>query len=180
MYGGHIRKERYIPRHLIANEINPLFCECLPVVLCNPFRGCDTTCWVNRKGKRPTVNWLHIYMLSNLKKKTSHKYNLDGSVEVARIYALLSYGKKRRYIDTFDELHYTMARTTDKSTTVLPPTEYAFKEHVFCAKWHALNWCKSNVRNQELIKPVVHIWSACDDGLITPKMHNLLLLRFET
>ena len=45
-------------------------------------------------------------MLSNLK-KTFHEYNLDDSVDVARIYALLLYGKKGRDVDTFDELRYT-------------------------------------------------------------------------
>ena len=121
----------------------------------------------------------HIHAITLKKKKILHNYNLDGSVEVARRYALLSYGKKRRDIDTFDDLRYTMAMTTDKSATMLPPTEDAFKEHVLCAKLHALNWCKSHVQNQELIEPVVHIWSACDDGLITPTMNNLLLLSFE-
>ena len=33
-------------------------------MLCNTFGGggdtCDTTCSVNRKGTRPTLNWLHI------------------------------------------------------------------------------------------------------------------------
>ena len=48
-----------------------------------------------------------------------------------------------------------------------PPTEDAFKEQVLCAKCHALIWCKSHVPNQELIEPVGHSWSSCDDGLIS-------------
>ena len=75
----------------------------------------------------------HIGMLSNL--ETFHEYNLYDSVDGARSYALLSYGKKGRYVDTFDELRYTMTMTTDKSATMLPPTEDAFKEHVLCAKF---------------------------------------------
>ena len=101
MYGGHTGNERYIPGHLIANEIGPSVCEYLPAV--QLLSGCDTTCSVNRKCKRPTLNWLHTYiyidMLSNF--KSFHEYNLGDSVDVARIYALLSYGKKaerRRYI----------------------------------------------------------------------------------
>ena len=66
-------------------------------LLCNSFRGVISA---NRKGKRPTLNWLHIIdMLSNF--KSFHEYNLDDNVDGARIYALLSYGKKwerRRYI----------------------------------------------------------------------------------
>ena len=117
-------------------------------------------------------------MLSNL--KTFHEYNLDDSVDVARSDALLLYGKKGRYVDTFDELRYAMAMTTDKAGTMILPYECAFKEHVLCAKCHALIWCKGHVPNQELIELVGHSWSACDDGLITPTMHNLLPLRFET
>ena len=115
-------------------------------------------------------------MQSNL--KTFHEYNLDDCVDVARSYALLLYGKTGRDVDTFHELRYAMAVTIDKSGTMLPPYEGGFKERGLCAKFHALIWCKSP--NQELIELVGHSWSACDDGLITPTMHNLLPLRFET
>ena len=120
----------------------------------------------------------HTDMQSNL--KSFHDYNLDDSVDVARSYALLLYGKKGRDVDTFDELRNAMAMTTDKPGTMLPPYEGAFKEHVLSAQFHALMWCKSQIPNQELIEPVGHSWAACDDGLITPTMHNLLPLRFET
>ena len=119
-----------------------------------------------------------IDMLSNV--KTFHEYYLDDSVDVVRSYALLSYGKKRRYVDTFDELSYTMAMATDKSGIMLPPYEDAFKEHVLCATCHALIWCMSHIPNQELIEPVGHCLSAYDDGLITPTIHNMLPLKFET
>ena len=101
MYGGHTGKERYIPRHLIANKISPSICECLPVV--QLLSGCATTCSVNRKGKRPTQNGLHVQTCYQIK-KTFHEYSLDDSVDVARSYALLLYGKKGRDVDTFDEL----------------------------------------------------------------------------
>ena len=53
-------------------------------------------------------------MLSNL--ETFHEYNLDDSVDGARSYAMLSYGKKGRDVDTSYELRYIMAITTNKST----------------------------------------------------------------
>ena len=143
-----------------------------------PF-GCATTCSVNRKGKRPTQNWLHIQICYQIK-NTFHEYNLDDSVDVARSYALLLYGTKGRDVDAFDALRYAMAMTTDTSGTMLPPYEEAFKEHILCATFHALIWCKSHVPTQELIELVGHSWSPCDDGLITPTMHNLFPLRFET
>ena len=119
-------------------------------------------------------------MLSTLKTVHEYKYNLADSFNIAHSNALLSYGKKGRDVDTFDELRYTMVMNTDKSSTVLPPTEDAFKEHVIHAKCHTLIWCKSHIPNEELIEPVGHSWSACDDGLVTPTMHNLLPMRFKT
>ena len=86
-------------------------------------------------------------MLSTLKTVHEYKYNLADSVNIAHGNALLSYGKKGRDVDTFDELRYTMVMTTDKSSTVVPPTEDAFKEHVIHAKCHTLIWCKSHIPN---------------------------------
>ncbi len=68
-------------------------------------------------------------MLSNL--KTLHEYNPVDSADVAHSNALLSYGKKGRDVDTFDELRFTMVMTTDKPATVLPPTEDASKSMSF-------------------------------------------------
>ena len=85
--------------------------------------------------------------LSTLKTVHEYTYNLADSVNIAHSNALLSYGKKGRDVDTFDEMRYTMVMTTDKSATVLPPTEDAFKEHVIHAKCHTLIWCKSHIPN---------------------------------
>ena len=137
---------------------------------------CDTTCSVNRKGTRPTLNWLHIIigMLSNL--ETFHEYNLDDSVDGARSYAMLSYGKKGRDVDTSYELRYNMAITTNKSATMLPPTEDACP---LCQIVY-FDLVQGPRPNQELIEAVGHSCSACNNGLITPTMHNLLPLRSET
>ena len=88
-------------------------------------KGCDTTYSVNRKGKRPTLNWLHIII--DMLSKTFHECKIDDSVDLACSYALLSYGKKGRYnVDTFDALRYTNAMTTDKSVAMLPqPKTYS-------------------------------------------------------
>ena len=77
-----------------------------------------------------------------------------------------SIGKKERYVDTFNECAIPLP--TDQSATI----ENAFKQNVLRAKFHTLIWCKSQIPNQELIEPVGHSWSACDDGLITPTMHT--------
>ena len=85
-------------------------------------------------------------MLSTLKTVHEYRYNLADSVNIAHSNALLSYGKKGRDVDTFDELRYTMVMTTDKSATVLPPTEDAFKEHVIHAK--CLLWFGAKATSQ--------------------------------
>ncbi|XP_014679528.1 PREDICTED: uncharacterized protein LOC106819400 [Priapulus caudatus] len=73
-------------------------------------------------------------------------------------------------MDTLDELRYIMATMTDKYASMLPPTEDAFQQHVLRAKYQTRIWCRSHIPNQELIKPVGHGWSACDDGGITQTM----------
>ena len=78
-------------------------------------------------------------------------------------------GERRWYIQW---VRYIIAMTTDKSATMLPPTEDTFNQHILRAKFHIFIWCKSHIPNQELIEPVGHSWSACDDGLVTRTMHT--------
>ena len=162
MYNGHSRKERYIPVHLIANELGLTVCECLLAV--HALTGCDTTCSLNRRGKKTAYSKLvkNVGILSKL--KTFHEDYLEDSVTVAHTYALFLYGKKGKDINTLEELCYIMAATTDKSASMLPPTEDSFKQHVLHAKYQTWIWCESHITNQEVIEPVGHGWSACDDG----------------
>ena len=73
----------------------------------------------------------NMSMLSTLKTVHEYKYNLADSVNIAYSNALLSYGKKGRDVDTFDELRYTMVMTTDKSATVLPQPKMPSKSMSF-------------------------------------------------
>ena len=153
-YAGHSGKERYIPVDRIANELGQTVCECS----------------MNRIGKKTSYSKLlkNVDTLSNL--KTFHEDDLEHSVAVARSYALLLYEKKGSDMDTLDELRYIMATTTDKSASMLPPTEDAFKQHVLRAKYQTRIWCNSHMPNEEVIEPVIHGWTACDDGGITQTM----------
>ena len=74
MYAGHSGKERYIPVHLIANELGPTVCECLPAA--HALTGCDTTCSLNRIGKKTAYSKLvnNADILSQL--KTFHEDNV--------------------------------------------------------------------------------------------------------
>ena len=74
--------------------------------------------------------------LSDLKEMEN--FGLSASLEeatpVARKYALLLYGQKKREdghpCTTLDELRYTLASTTDTAAASLPPTEDPFQQHV--------------------------------------------------
>ena len=167
MYAGHSGKERYIPVHRIANELGQTVCECLPAA--HALTGCDTTCSINRIGKKTAYSKLlkTVDTLSIL--KTFHEDDLEHSIAVARSCALLLYGKKGSDMDTLDELRYIMA-TTDKSASMLPQTEDAFKQHVLRAKYKTRIWCNSHMPNEEVIEQVGHGLSACNDGSITQTM----------
>ena len=152
--------------YTIANELGQTVC--LPAA--HAFTGCDTTCSMNRIGKKTAYSKLlkNVDTLSNL--KTFHEDDREDSFAVARSYALLLFGKKGSDMDTLDELRYIMATTTVKSASMLPPTEDAFKQHVLRAKYQTRIWCNSHMPNEEVIEPVGHGWSACDDGGITLTM----------
>ena len=94
-------------------------CEWVPAA--HDLTGCDTTCSMNRIGKKTAYSKLlkNVDTLSNL--KTFHEDDLEHSVAVARSYALLLYGKTGSDMDTLDELCYIMATTTDKSVSRRPP-----------------------------------------------------------
>ena len=104
-------------------------------LLFNHFRGGGGGVFSKQKRQEAYSGLVtHMDILSNL--KTFHEYNLADSVDISHSNALLSYGKKGRDVDTFDELRYTMVMTTDKSATMLPPNEDAFKEDAIHAKCH--------------------------------------------
>ncbi len=168
MYAGHSGKERYIPMHIIGNQLGKTVCECLPAA--HALTGCDTTCSLNRIGKKTAYSKLlkNVDAVSEL--QTFHQDNVATSVTVARAYALLLYGTKGKDIDTLDALRYMLATTTDKSASMLPPTEDAFKQHVLRARYQTRIWCESHIAQQELIDPVGHGWSACVAGGITQTM----------
>ncbi|KAK5932716.1 hypothetical protein CgunFtcFv8_004397 [Champsocephalus gunnari] len=89
-------------------------------------------------------------------------FGLSGSLEeaipVARKYALLLYGQKKREdgrpCTTLDELRYTLASTTDSSAANLPPREDAFQQHVLRAMYQTPRW---RLREDGSIEPVMFV-----------------------
>ena len=121
---------------------------------------------------------INMGMLSTLKTVHEYKYYLADSVNIAHSNALLSYGKKGRDVDTFDELRYTMVMTTDKSATVLPPTEDAFKEHVIHAKCHTLRrWTRHSDNAQSApdeVRDLTHLYCTYKECVDVRKCSCLL------
>ena len=99
---------------------------------------------------------------------------LEEAIPVARKYALLLYGQKKRVdgqpCTTLDELRYTLASTTDSSAANLPPTEDAFQQHVSRAMYQTAVWCNCHVAKPHLWDPVGGGWRIREDGSIEPVM----------
>ena len=80
-------------------------------------------------------------------------------------------GKKERDFDTFNECATSLPRQQTSQQQCFPQpktlsTSISFVPNIIFIL------CKSDIPNQELIEPVGHSWSACDDGLVTPTMHT--------
>ncbi len=88
-------KERFVPICVIAQKLGAVLCECLPA--CHALTGCDTTSSLYRIGKATALTRLKTH-LCELQEMT--KFGLSGSLEealpVARRYALLLYGQKKK------------------------------------------------------------------------------------
>ncbi|ROK35793.1 hypothetical protein DPX16_17536 [Anabarilius grahami] len=109
------------------------------------------------------------------------KFGLSGSLEealpVARRYALLLYGQKKKVdghpCTNLDELRYTLASTTDLSAANLPPTEDAFQQHVLRALYQTAVWRHSQLAKPLLWTPVGRGWRLREDGCIEPVMFQM-------
>ena len=87
--------------------------------------------------------------------------SLEEALPVARKYALLLYGKKKKEdghpCTNLYELRYTLVSTKDPLATNLPPTEDAFQQHVLRALYQTAVW-----RHSHLAKP--HLWNPVGRG----------------
>ncbi len=166
-------KERFVPICVIAQKLGAVLCECLPA--CHALTGCDTTSSLYRIGKATALTRLKTH-LCELQEMT--KFGLSGSLEealpVARRYALLLYGQKKKVdghpCTNLDELRYTLASTTDLSAANLPRTEDAFQQHVLRALYQTAVWRHSHLAKPLLWNPVGRGWRLREDGCIEPVM----------
>ena len=142
MHSGHGPRQRFVSVCAISKKLGAALCACLPA--CHALKGCDTTSSLYRIGKATAFNRL--------------KTHLSDPKEMARKCALLLYGQKKRDdgwpCATLDELRYTPASTTDSSAANLPPTEYAFQQHVSRAMYQTAVWCHSHMAKPHLWDPV--------------------------
>ena len=66
--------------------------------------------------------------------------------------------KKTKNLSSLNELRCVLVTTTDKPASILPPTDYAFEQHVLWAQYQVSMWCQSHVAKPENMNPVGHGW----------------------
>jgi len=175
MHAGHagkiVTRERYIPIHTIAGELGNRVSACLPAA--HALTGCDTTSAFFKIGKITAFTKLveHIDSVQQLS-EFGGSSSLSISLDTARRYVLLLYGKRSKNCNTLDELRYALASTTDKQAAMLPPTEDAFKQHVMRALFQAMIWLQSHVAKPEVKDPVGHGWARGGDGSLEHKLYE--------
>ena len=158
MHAGH--GKRYIPVSVIAKNLGPTVCESLPA--CHALTGCDSNSSLYRIGKKTAFTKLE----KNSSALTDLKYlgvsaNLEEALPVARKYALPLYSPKKKDSErcsTLDALRYHLASTTDMPASSLPPTEDAFKQHVWRAMYQTAIWCHSYIPKPLLWDPEGKGW----------------------
>ena len=166
MFAGHSGEERYIPVHRIANEIGQTVCECLPAA--HALSGCDTTCSMNKIGKKTAYSKLLINVdtLSNL--KTFHEDDLE---DRAPLLTAIHYFYTERREVTWTRLTSCATSWLRQQTSPhpcfprrrIPSNSTSFEQNTK----HGFGACFSHMPNEEVIEPVGHGLSACDDGGIT-------------
>ena len=67
--------------------------------------------------------------------------DVSSKILAARIDVLALYSKKVKACSTLTKLRYMLGATTVKSTSELPPTEDAFKQHVLRPRYQVTVWC---------------------------------------
>lgn len=174
IHAGHATqvtdRHRYIPINTIVENVGHHLCENLPAA--HTLTGCDTTSSFFRIGKCKAYTRLlgHIKQNPSALKKFGLSNNLQDDAAAACAYMLHVYGDKK--CDTFDQLRYVLASTTDKSAAELPPTEDAFIQHVMRARYQVAIWCQSHVPNQVVWEPIGNGWKLSDCSCLEPVMYT--------
>ena len=169
--GKIVTRERYIPIHTIAGELGNRVGACLPAA--HALTRCDTTSAFFKIGHRTAFTKLleHIDSVQQLS-EFGGSYSLSISLDIARRYVLLLYGKRSKNCNTLDELRYALASTTDKQTAMLPPIEDAFKQHVIRALFQAIIWLQSHVAKPEVKDPAGNGWTRGGDVSLEYKLYE--------
>ena len=140
MHAGHVVKttnrERYIPVHLMFKVIGKSVCRCLPAF--HALTGCDTTNSLFRIGKKSAFKILECH-IEDLRELSTFAVSSTINVESAYKLAMYLYGNKKlvKECKSLDEIRYIIATTSDKSASLLPPTDDAFYQHALRAFYQA-------------------------------------------
>lgn len=172
MHTGHRTRytfrNRYIPVHVIAEKIGPVVSSCLPAM--HALTGCDTNSSIYKVGKRTALSKLtqNIGRLKDLSRVHASE-SVEECLPVTRTYAMMLFGGTKnkstgKPYSSMNEIRFSMATSTDKSATQLPPTEDAFKHHVMRARVQTIIWCQSHAPDPDIPDPVGNGWKRAEDG----------------
>ena len=166
MHAGHsgkcVTRERFIPIHIIGDELGDMFCQSLPSA--HALTGCDSTNAFFGVGKKTVFTTLQKQIESGAVDGLTDPGGPDW-IEAARKLVLGLHGNKGQKCATLNELRYLLATTTDKQASQLPPTEDAFKQHSLRARYQTVIWCSSHIAKPELESPVGNGWYRDTTGL---------------
>lgn len=124
---GHGAKRRYVPINMVVETLGKELCSCFLSIHC--LTGCDTTSAFYKVGKKTAFDILkkNLPILKDF--KILPLLSEDKALELATKYVLLIYRNKDKNITTLNELRMSMATTTNKPSSELPPTNAAFYQH---------------------------------------------------
>jgi hypothetical protein len=163
-------RHRFIPVHLIANNLEKSFCSCLPAM--HAMTGCHTCNAIYKVGKRTAFTKLsqNVQNLQQLSQFGTSE-SVNDVAPVAREYMLKLYGKPRLQnglpCSNLVELRFLLATTTDKPAAQLPPTEYAFRQHIMCVRVQTVIWCHSHEADPNQPNSIGNGWTLGDNTSTT-------------
>ena len=161
MHAGHVvntaNREIYIPVHLMVKVIGKTVCRCLPAF--HAFTGCDTTSSLFRIGKKSAFKILECNI------EDLRELSIFAVEESAYKLAMYLYGNNKlvKECKTLDEIRYLIATTSDKSASLLPPTDDAFYQHALRGFYQAYIYSVI-----DLPDPRLNGWTQTENGTYRP------------
>lgn len=147
---GHGLNSRFASINQIVTRLGTGISSCLLGI--HALTGCDTTNALFKIGKTPAFDVLssNIATVKDISKLV--QLPQKEALELATRYILLVYRNKNKKITTLNHLGLHLAKTTNKQSSQLPPTNGAFLQHLLrCIYqlnvWYRSKQCKPTLDN---------------------------------